>query len=293
MRARRAARPVATFSLVLLIVVGLALQACVQGQTAQVAAQPGTAGPQLPIEVLRPDGPGPFPAVVWLHSCAGLVRGANHVRDWTRRLVGMGYVVALPDSFSARGHPSGVCGYGMRVPPDVRAQDAYATVRHLESLPYVVADRIGVIGYSHGGWTVLAAMDQQTAAQAKPAAQAQHGFAAAIAFYPDCTTGGWIRVYRTTAPLLILAGNLDDWTPSAPCQLLADRTQRQGQPVSIKIYPEAHHSFDGYAPVRHVPEARQGRGATIGGNPAAREDSIRQVEVFFGQHLKGRSAAGS
>jgi hypothetical protein len=118
--------------------------------------------------------------------------------------------------------------------------------------------------YSHGGWTVLAIMDQDVAAKAKVAAHARHGFAAAIAFYPDCVSGPWVPAYRPAAPLLILAGEIDDWTPSAPCQRLADQTQRRGQPVSIKIYPGAHHSFDTYGPTRRVPEARQGRGATVG-----------------------------
>jgi len=35
-----------------------------------------------------------------------------------------------------------------------------------------------------------------------------------------------------------------------------------------------------------VPEARQGRGATIGGDARAREDSIKQVETFFGRYLR-------
>ena len=115
---------------------------------------------------------------------------------------------------------------------------------------------------------------------------AQHGFTAGIAFYPECAAGAWVAGYHAAAPLLILAGELDDWTPSAPCQRLADWTQKQGQPVSIKIYPGALHSFDSYAPITRVPEARQGRGAMIGGNPDAREDSIREVEVFFGRYLK-------
>ena len=276
----------------LLLLVVAALQACAHSESTQVA--PSTAAQGIvPIDIAKPDGPGPFPAVVLLHSCAGVKRGANHLADWTRRLVGMGYVVARPDSFTPRGHSDGVCGYGMRVPPQVRVQDAYATLRVVEARPDVIADRIGVIGYSHGGWTVIATMDQTMAAEARAATQARHGFAAGIAFYPDCSTGGWIPVYRASAPLLILTGALDDWTPAAPCQFLAERTQRQGQPVAIKIYPESHHSFDTYQPMRRVPEARQGRGATIGANPTAREDSIKQVEAFFGQHLKGQPSAAA
>jgi hypothetical protein len=45
-------------------------------------------------------------------------------------------------------------------------------------------------------------------------------------------------------------------------------------------------SFDSYAPMRRVPEALQGRGATIGGDNQAREDSIKQVQAFFGRYLR-------
>ena len=127
-------------------------------------------------------------------------------------------------------------------------------------------------------------MDEGVAARVRDGAR--HGFAAAVAFYPECAAGSWIRAYRASAPLLILSGELDDWTPAAPCQLLADVTRAQGQPVSIVVYPGAYHSFDTYNPVMRIPEARQGRGATIGGDNRAREDSIKQVEAFFARYLR-------
>ena len=120
---------------------------------------------------------------------------------------------------------------------------------------------------------------------ARVGAGAQHGFAAAVAFYPECAAGFWTRAYRAAAPLLILSGELDDWTPAAPCQRLADRAREQGQPVSIVVYPGAYHSFDTYNPVMRIAEARQGRGATIGGDAKAREDSIKRVEAFFARYL--------
>ena len=230
------------------------------------------------------EGTEPRPAVVWMHSCAGLVRGARHVEDWTRRLLKMGYVVAIPDSFSDRGYPSGVCGDGRVVPAETRAGDAYAALRSLETRADVVADRIGLIGYSHGGSTVLAAMDERVAARV--GGGAGHRFAAAVAFYPGCAAGPWTRAYRAAAPLLILSGELDDWTPAAPCQRLADGARAQGQPVSIVVYRGAYHSFDTYNPLMRVPEALQGRGATIGGDNQAREDSIKQVEAFFARYLR-------
>src|SRR5262245_36624259 len=265
-------------------VVATLVGGCRGGGSVRLAPPPGGQAPAIAMRVVRPDGAGPFPAVVWMHSCAGLVRGARHVEDWTRRLLKMGYVVAIPDSFSERGYPTGICGNGGLVPAETRAGDAYAALRSLEARTDVVADRIGLIGFSHGGWTVLAAMD--AGAAARDGGGAQHGFAVAVAVYPGSAAGFWSRAYRAAAPLLILSGELDDWTPAAPCQGLADRAREQGQPVSIVVYPGAYHSFDTYIPVMRIAEARQGRGATIGGDAKAREDSIKRVEAFFARYLR-------
>jgi len=248
---------------------------------------PNGAVERIPVTLFKPEGPGPFPAVIIMHDCSGLGPRSSGAPDrWARELVGEGYVILIPDSFTTRGYPDGVCGNGLLVPPEVRAGDTYAAVRYLEANPDIASDRIGTIGYSHGGWTVLAALDRGVAEWARSAAGAQHGFAAGVAFYPECGYGAWLAAYRTTAPLLILAGEIDDWTLSAPCQSLADGASSQGQPVSIKIYAGARHGFDTYLPPTRVPEARRGRGATIGGDAAARQDSIEQTRAFFARYLE-------
>jgi dienelactone hydrolase len=93
------------------------------------------------------------------------------------------------------------------------------------------------------------------------------------------------------APVLILIGDKDDWTPAEACRKLADAARAAGQPVAVKIYPGAHHSFDSHNPVRYVatrvnPNAPGGRGATTGGDPQAWADSIREVAAFFGRYLQ-------
>jgi dienelactone hydrolase len=146
------------------------------------------------------------------------------------------------------------------------------------------------MGGSHGGSTTLATM-------VAPQGTAEPGFAAAIALYPGCGVryGDWrpgtAGVYKPHAPLLILVGEKDDWTPAEPCRQLAERSRNAGLPVTVKIYPGALHSFDSRSPVRYN-EARMnanapgGRGATTGGDPDAWADSIPQVTAFFGRLLK-------
>ena len=55
----------------------------------------------------RPDGNGPFPAVVAMHNCGGLVNSSGTIaaryRDWAQQLVKSGFVVLFPDSYGSRG----------------------------------------------------------------------------------------------------------------------------------------------------------------------------------------------
>jgi dienelactone hydrolase len=259
------------------------------------------APPGIPTTVGRPEGPGPFPAVVILHDCSGLgPYSSGAPARWSRELVERGYVVVIPDSFTTRGHPDGVCTDPSpgraAVAPSRRVADAYAALAYARSLPYVDGRRVGLMGGSHGGTTTLASMTAPETASEPLAREKRAGFAAAVALYPGCavTLGSWRArsgVYRAVAPVLILIGDRDDWTPAEPCRKLAESARPGDPPVAIKVYPGAHHSFDSDRPVRYVAtrvnaNAPGGRGATTGGDPQAWADSIEQVARFFGRHLR-------
>lgn len=255
----------------------------------------------IPIRVQKPDGDGPFPAVVIMHDCSGLgPRSSGSPGRWAKLLLERGYVVVIPDSFSTRGFPDGVCTdpspARASVAAPMRVPDAYAALAHARSLPYIDGKRVGIMGGSHGGWTTLHTMVAPQSDAEPLAQQKRAGFAAAVSLYPNCGVqiGGWyVRggVYRPVAPLLILIGEKDDWTPAEPCQRMTEAAQAAGLPVQIKVYPGAHHSFDSSFPERYVVarinmNAPNRRGATTGGHPQAWADSIREVEAFFGRYLK-------
>jgi dienelactone hydrolase len=240
---------------------------------------------RIPLTVARPAGEGPFPAVVILHDCSGLgPRSSGAPGRWSRELVAHGYVTLLPDSFTTRGHPDGVCTDGRpsrgEVAPARRALDAYAALAHARALPFVDGRHVGLMGGSHGGSTTLAALAAADG-DGDPLARAQRGgFAAAVALYPGCRAryGGWRPdadgAYRPVAPLLILIGDRDG-----------------PHPAEIVVYPGARHSFDSDRPVRYVAtrvnmNAPGGRGATTGGDPPAWADSIRRVTEFFDRTLR-------
>ena len=271
---------------------------------------------EIPATVLKPPGDGPFSAIVVLHDCSGLSpRSSGAPMRWATLLASQGYVAILPDSFSTRGFPEGVCTQPdeatpqlRRVAPIQRAYDAYSALTYLRSLPYVEGAHVGVIGGSHGGSSTLAAMVTPPSEKAPLAEERRHGFAAGVALYPGCANhfGAWSvtrasgdhgaitaygGVYQPIAPLLILVGEKDDWTPARPCEELTQRAEAAGYPVAIKVYPGAQHSFDSSAPTRYLPNRRNansdtGRGATTGGDPAAWADAIKEVTAFFAKALK-------
>lgn len=268
---------------------------------------------QIPATLLKPEGPGPFPAVVIMHDCSGLgPRSSGAPIRWARELVERGYVIVVPDSFTTRGHAGGVCTNPSpsrnNVAPARRALDAYSALTYLRTLTYVDGSRIGIMGGSHGGSTTLASVVAPETEREPLAQEKRTGFSAAVALYPNCAArlGGWrtvrqaggsgpitnyVGVYKPVVPLLILIGENDDWTPAEPCRQLTEIARQAGYFVSIKVYPGAHHSFDSNFAVRYDParvngNSPTGRGATTGGDPKAWDDSVREVIAFFGQHLK-------
>jgi dienelactone hydrolase len=285
-----------------LLVGGLTACAAAAREGTLATTAPNGAVEQIPIVIARPDGPGPFPAVVILHDCSGLGPGSSGAPGrWSRELVARDYVVLMPDSFTTRGHPGGVCTDASpsrrEVGPARRRIDAYAALAHARSLPFVDGRRVGVMGGSHGGSTTLVVMAAPESDGESLAQDRRGGFAAAVALYPGCRAalGSWRSdgsgTYRAVAPLLILIGEKDDWTPAAACVELARSSRATPHPVEIVVYPGAHHSFDSDRPVRYVAtrvnmNAPAGRGATTGGDPQAWADSIRRVTEFFERTLR-------
>jgi dienelactone hydrolase len=231
-------------------------------------------------QLLRPQGPGPFPTVIALHGCGGLFNRdddlAKRETDWADRLVGAGYAVLLPDSFTARGLRQICTAHERNIFPKDRADDVAAAVEWLASKPYIDSKRLALMGWSHGAMTTLWAVRQGFMADAPQ-------FKAAIAFYPGCREIARQADWHPRVPLTILIGAADDWTRPGPCRELA---QREG--FAFVEYPGAYHGFD--APNSKV-RVRKGLGAVKGGeahvgtDPEARAAAIKEVMGILGAAL--------
>lgn len=215
----------------------------------------------------HPQGEGPFPAVVLLHGCAGIEfedpSPANTFLAW-------GFVTLAIDSFGPRGLANVCHGNNwLRASPMVRARDAHAGKDFLMTLPYVDADRVAVVGWSHGGMTVLAAV----ANWAMHEPLRPRPFKAAIAFYPFCK----LKLPRVDAPLLVLIGDADDWTPVRYCRQM-ELTGETPHEYQLIVYPGASHAFDS-------PETWEYLGHKGWHDPEATADAYKRSREFLAKHL--------
>jgi dienelactone hydrolase len=219
----------------------------------------------------KPEGEGPFPAVVVLHGCAGI---DDHFIAWAEQLVKWGYMALIVDSFGPRG-VNRVCGESYRVPDIERAADAYGAAIYLKQLPYVDGKNIGLIGFSHGGWTGLRAVQKNF-----PYAVNMETipFKAAVLFYPSCY---YAQDEYIAIPTLILIGSKDDWTPADRCVEL-DKVVSNPEMLELVVYDGAYHDFD-----RQKQGYRTYLGHVLKYDYEATKDAKERTKAFFDKHLLG------
>src|SRR5438874_3014323 len=115
--------------------------------------QPATVTGDLSV----PDGGGRVPAVLVLHSCAGVTPS---ITGWAQALNRMGYAALVVDSFTGRGIKE-VCTGHTSVSVGSRLVDLFRAHELLVTHPRIDSRRIGVLGFSHGGWVALWASHAQ------------------------------------------------------------------------------------------------------------------------------------
>jgi len=212
------------------------------------------------------------PLVIALHGCGGLyATSGSNVGKLNARHDGMaqlitanGYSILFPDSFTSRGENS-LCTQKLstrKIKQSHRSDDVDGVLIWLDSQPWADKSKIALLGWSHGGSAVLRSTDANRDNVAIRKTQPS----IAIAFYPGCADA-LQNNYRPQSPLLMLLGELDDWTPPGPCIELAKNVS-----ANYYVYPDSYHDFDnpvGFVKLRtDVPNGvNPGKGVTVGRNP--------------------------
>ena len=243
----------------------------------------------------KPAGPGPFPAVVVYHTCAGI---QDQVGEWANILVKAGYVAFVLDSFSQRGLRF---GENCRPPPRVNtmesALDAYQALEYLAAQPYVDRERIGLIGFSWGAMVGLLVARKDIAA-ILPRRDKDLRFRAVAALYPHCylpsieLPGGAVSVEwlgpQTDRPLLVLMGGRDEETPPRFCLPRLEALKAKGAAVDWHVYPEATHAFDSRSASGHRAPTLFGGTHTYRYDAEVTRASQGRVMQFLAKELAAR-----
>jgi dienelactone hydrolase len=229
----------------------------------------------------KPQGDGPFPAVVLMQGC----RGIDKAQDaWAERFASWGYVALQVNSLAPRGEET-ICATPFSISFPTRVQDAYDSKSYLSGLSFVDRNRIAMAGWGHGGALTIASVSQRNyhawasinTAYSVSARKPEAPFRAAVAFYP------WICIAQlndSDAPLLILTGEPD---VIAPVSFLRTNMPSEKTPheIILKAYPGVYHAFDSEGMDIVSPT-----GVRLKYDPAATDDAIVQVKGFLAKYLK-------
>ncbi|HKW93732.1 MAG TPA: prolyl oligopeptidase family serine peptidase [Methylomirabilota bacterium] len=189
----------------------------------------------------RPDGPGPFPAVIYNHGSRPSARERQSVRfeHIGRSLTQAGYVVLVSErrGFGRSDGPTWSQEVGVdrtRVVPRLQAEadDVLAAVPYLRALPFVDGKRLGIMGWSFGGIVTLFAVSRS---REFSVAVDQAGGAMTWDRNPAIPTALLAAADRVATPTLLLVAQNDRTTASITA--VGDVLQRRGIPHRVVIYP--------------------------------------------------------
>ena len=200
----------------------------------------------IPVAVWRPEGVTTAPLLVHSHSSYGHPRQSSFLCE---HLASHGYVVAAPEhtgntpaDLRPRGAPPLTSDeldalvrrmIGDRV-PDVR----FTLDRMLAGGAGIAIDpaRVGVLGWSFGGWAALATLEQDARPAAVAALASGGGSNPLPGIIPATLTFRWSRV----VPALFLAADRDQYIPLASVAELYERAPGPKRMYTLRNADHGH-----------------------------------------------------
>jgi carboxymethylenebutenolidase len=192
--------------------------------------------------IWKPEGPGPFPAILWNHGSEKLPGSADSIASY---FSSWGYVFLVPHR---RGHgqsPGEYIGDQLDaatspeqwsrllvVLHETHLQDQLAALAYLRTIPYVDQNRLVVMGASFGGIQTMLALEGEygfrVAVNSSGAAMTWRGS-------PDLRERLTAAASKAKMPVFFFqAANDYDLTPS---RVLSEAVRKAGKSVETKIYP--------------------------------------------------------
>lgn len=195
---------------------------------------------------------GRTPVVIMLHGCGG---NRPFINDMADAAAAAGATAVVVDSFAPR-RISRVAAFatvctGARLQGRERAGDLYATLAWARAQPWADASRISVIGWSHGGWTIMDALALRPGEEMRRATGLENlsdepldGLAATMIVYPYTGVGTYTgnRDWRITPRSTAIIAQRDYIVGSSRAAL--ERQRARGAPMDILVFENATHAFE-------------------------------------------------
>ena len=179
----------------------------------------------------RPEGAGPFPAVLVLHDSNGLGEKPRAYAAW---LASQGYVALAPDYLTPIGVPKEKWSLSDWTKNLLRISKYLGDgVEAIKTLPYVIPNQIAVVGFSLGGYFafILAGRDDVKGIVSYYGAYVNVGEFSGI-------------VAQIRAPVLMLHGDVDQIVPIASANAVQNLLASSNKQFEYITYPGAGHGLD-------------------------------------------------
>jgi dienelactone hydrolase len=235
-------------------------------------------------QLYKPEGDGPFPVVIAMHGCGGLVGHSEPVqaryRDWAEQLLRDGKAVLFPDSYGSR-ELGPQCHVKERriTARRERVADILAARQWLMQQTWVAHDRISLLGWANGASALLWAVRPQLLLH-----HAEPDFRSAVAFYPDCRLSSGLG-WSARVPTLVLIGAKDDVSSPPACRQMVEGAHGRSALTRIVVYPSAYHDFDRANLPLHATDqnadAADPEKGHVGTDTEARADSQKRVAEWL------------
>lgn len=189
----------------------------------------------------RPEGTGPFPAIVVIHEWWGL---NDQIKGMATKFAESGYVALAVDLYRGRvtADRDEAHELSRSLPEDRAIRDLKAAVGYLRSRLDVRHDRIGSIGWCMGGgYSLVLALNQPD-------------LTASVIYYGRLVTEA-TSLRRLNTPILGFFGEEDRGIPVSGVREFEAQANGLGKSVTVHIYPGAGHAFANETRPSYRPEA--------------------------------------
>ena len=213
----------------------LATLAALAGAQTLERASVRTPSHEVPIEIARPAGPGPFPPLLYIHARRGF---EDEDRAHLHELAAQGFLVVAPDWQA--GHM--IQRWPERHHPETEA-DVEAALDALRARSDVCRGPVGVVGISRGAYYAIR-LAAKRGAQIGAIVSYYGHFQDPNAPEPQQLFSVAPEVLQLRAPVLMLIGDADFELRRIVNGRAFYALWERGVPVELQMYPMARRAFD-------------------------------------------------